>query len=404
MNTNSRNEKLHILIMPSWYKTPETPVLGTFFEEQARALQKEGFKVGVIYPEYTPPGALLSMENKEKVDFYMDKGIPTFHIRTPAGIPKLRRLSYRQYSKSVKNIFEEYITTFGMPDIIHAHSVFHAGIAGFHIAKTNKIPFVITEHLTAYLMGYITHKTDIEMACEIFEYADAAVIVSNNFRKDLETQLALKPGTFKVIHNLVNDLFLKNFIPKTYTPGEVFRFFTNSFLLPRKNIGLIIQAIKILKEKNRNVHLTIGGDGPEENTLMEHVKSLELSDNIKFTGKLWRDEVKQELDNCHSFVLASQYETFGVVLIESLACGRPVVTTNSGGPLDFIHPEHGIIVNDHNAQALAEGMEVVINSYDSFDQQNMVNYCRENFNEHKIAGAIISLYHSMRENRMNLQA
>jgi len=398
-----KKDKLHILLMPSWYKTPETPVLGTFFEEQARALQKEGFKVGVIYPEYTPPGALLSRESKEKIDFYMDKGIPTFHIRANAGIPKLRRLSYRQFSKAVRNVFDEYVTTFGMPDVIHAHSVFHAGIAGFHIAKTNKIPFIITEHLTAYLMGYITHKTDVEMACEIFDYADASVIVSNNFRKDLEKQLGLKPNTFTVIHNLVNELFFKNYIPKTYTPGETFTFFTNSFLLPRKSIQLIISAIKILTDKQINVHLTIGGDGPEEKYLHDLVAELGLQEQVRFTGKLWREEVKEELDNCHSFVLASQYETFGVVLIESLACGRPVVTTNSGGPLDFIHEEQGIIVEEHSAIALSQGMEKVMLNYNSYNQQDMVNYCRENFNEHKIASSIISLYYKIRENRITLQ-
>ena len=403
MTYNNHKEKLHILIMPSWYKTPETPVLGTFFEEQARALQKEGFKVGIIYPEYTPPGELFSRENKERIDFYIDKGIPTFHIRTSAGIPKLRRLSYRQYSKSVRNVFDEYVTTFGVPDVIHAHSVFHAGIAGFHIAKTNKIPFIITEHLTAYLMGYINHKTDVEMACEIFDYADASVIVSNNFRKDLEKQLALKPNTFKVIHNLVNDLFFKSFTPKSYTPGETFYFFTNSFLLPRKNITLIINAIKFLIDKNLKVHLTIGGDGPEENLLQELVKKLDLQDHIRFTGKLWREEVKQELDKCHSFILASQYETFGVVLIESLACGRPVVTTNSGGPLDFIHEQQGVIINEHTIEGLAGGMEEVMDKYNSYNQQELVNYCRENFNEHKIASSIISLYYSIRENRIALQ-
>ncbi len=402
MITNQK-QKLHILIMPSWYKTPETPVLGTFFEEQARALQNEGFKVGIIYPEYTPPGALLSRENKQMIDFYMDKGIPTFHVRATAGIPKLRRLSYRHFSKSVSNVFDDYVTTFGMPDIIHAHSVFHAGIAGFYIAKLNKIPFIITEHLTAYLMGYINHKTDVELACEIFEYADSSIIVSNNFRKDLEKQLALKPNTFKVVHNLVNDLFFNTFLPQTYTPGETFRFFTNSFLLPRKNIGLIINAIKILKEKNIDVHLTIGGDGPEESDLQKLVSEMGLQENITFTGKLWRAEVKEELDKCHSFVLASQYETFGVVLIESLACGRPVVTTDSGGPLDFIHPEQGVIVKEHDSNALANGMEHVILNYNSYNQPELVKYCRENFNEHKIASAIISLYYSVLENRIALQ-
>src|SRR6187401_590879 len=94
MKKINNNNSLHVLIMPSWYKSPETPVLGTFFEEQARALLNEGFKVGIIYPEYTPPGELFLKNNKEFNDFYMDKGIPTFHIRATAGIPKLRRLSY----------------------------------------------------------------------------------------------------------------------------------------------------------------------------------------------------------------------------------------------------------------------------------------------------------------------
>lgn len=72
-------------------------------------------------------------------------------------------------------------------------------------------------------------------------------------------------------------------------------------------------------------------------TLREYVKFLGLESKIHFTGKLWRDEVKTEIDKSHAFVLASQYETFGVVLIESLACGRPVVCTDSEDPgISFI--------------------------------------------------------------------
>jgi L-malate glycosyltransferase len=400
---NNSNSKLHILIMPSWYKTPETPVLGTFFEEQARALEKENYKVGIIYPEYTPPGELFT-QNKEYLDFYMDKGMPTFNIKTPAGIPKLRRLSYTQFGKSVNHVFQQYVEHFGMPDIIHAHSVFHAGIAAYYISKANKIPLVITEHLTAYLMGYITNKVDIEIAREIFRYADSAIIVSHNFRKDLEKQLDLEPHTFTVVHNLVNDLFLQSFSAKGYTPGETFRFFTNSFLLPRKNITLIIDAIKILKDKNLKVHLTIGGDGPQEDTLKEYVNTLSLEKEVTFTGKLYRDEVKNELDNCHAFVLSSQYETFGVVLIESLACGRPVICTQSGGPLDFIRPEHGIIVDEHKPEPFAAAMEKVIIGYDSYDQKSLSEYCRQNFNEHKIASEMMNLYHKVLAKKVTYSA
>src|SRR4030095_5411259 len=176
MNTGTEN-KLHILLMPSWYKTPETPVFGTFVEEQARALQKEGHRVGIIVHEYPPPSELFAGKIQEVLDFYIDDDIPTLHVKNFAGIPKLRRLSYRQLGKSINKIYLEYVENFGRPDIIHAHSVFHAGISGFYIAKVNKVPFVITEHLPDYMLGFVRHAIDVEVAREIFEYADCAISV-----------------------------------------------------------------------------------------------------------------------------------------------------------------------------------------------------------------------------------
>lgn len=396
----NKREQKHILIMPSWYKTPETPVLGTFFEEQARALVKEGYKVGIIYPEYSPAADIFSSAKGPSWDFYMDKGIPTFYIKPQKAIPKLRRLSYRNFSKAVDEVFQQYAETFGVPDLIHAHSVFHAGIAASYIAKTNKIPLVITEHLTAYLMGYITNKVDIEIARQVFEYADGAFIVSHNFRKDLEQQLELKEGTFSVIHNLVNDLFFENFSEKTYQPGETFRFFTNSFLLPRKNIHLIIEALRILKDEGLNVSLRIGGEGPLEKDLQDQIVKLELTNNVVLTGKLWRDEVKKEIDQSHCFVLASTYETFGVVLIESLACGRPVICTDSGGPRDFITAQQGIITAEHTAASLAESMKRMMQQYGQYNQSELSAYCKKHFSEHKIATEIKQFYDQVISKRL----
>lgn len=386
------NAPLHILIIPSWYKTPETPVLGTFFEEQARALQRQGIKVAIIYPEYVPFSEGLSLKTNRSFDFYVDNNIPTLNVKINAGIPKMRRMSYHRFGRAVNRVYEDYINNFGKPDIIHAHSVFHAGICARYISGKHKIPLVITEHLTAYLMGYINSSADIEIARKIFLESDASIIVSHNFKKDLEYRLKLPDGTFKVIHNLVNDLFFKDFKTISYTNGETFRFFTNSFLLPRKNINLVIEAVRILLDKHYKISLSVGGDGPEEDKLKTLAADLGIADKVAFKGKLFRNEVKKELDDCHCFVLGSQYETFGVVLIESLACGRPVVTTDSGGPRDFVGQEQGIIVKDQTPQSLAEGMEFVINNYHKYQQQQLSEYCRERFSEQKIIGEIINVY------------
>ena len=81
----------------------------------------------------------------------------------------MRRLSYMKFSQAANKMFIQYCNAFGIPDIIHAHSVFHAGIASLHISRVNNIPFVITEHLTAYLMGYINNNVDINVAATFKE-------------------------------------------------------------------------------------------------------------------------------------------------------------------------------------------------------------------------------------------
>lgn len=389
---------MHILLIPSWYKTEKEPFMGTFFEEQARALMKMGHQVGIIYPEYSPLSNLFG--EKEVVnDFYVDNGLPTYTIRIQSKIPRFRKLNYWSFGKSVNGVFEDYVTKHSIPDIIHAHSVFFGGIAAYYISNEHNIPLVITEHLTAFIMGTIENKDDRNISCEIFTKADASLIVSDNFKGDLEKELSLGEDTFKVVHNMVADLFFEDFTPKFLLPDDEFIFFTNSFLLPRKNHKLIFEAIKILTEKKYKIKLRVGGDGPWMNELKEFVKESGIENSVHFLGGLTRIQVKQELQSCHAFVLASFYETFGVVLIESFACGRPVITTDSGGPRDFIKESNGIIVPEFNSQKFAAAMEYMMQNYTQYDQKTISNNCFALFNESRIVKKLEKVYTDVLDKR-----
>ncbi len=382
---------MHVLLVPSWYKSITEPVLGTFFEEQARALIKAGHKVGIIYPQLAPVSAMFGKKD-EINEFFNDHGLPTFSFIYQSKIPKLRSVIYKRFADRVSKVFSLYTEQYGTPDIIHAHSVFHGGIAAFYISKANNIPIVITEHLTAFMNGSITHKDDIKLSSSIFRKANASIIVSHNFKKDIENALRLPSDTFTVVHNMVADLFFENVKEKKHLPGEEFLFFTNSFLLPRKNHKLIFEAIKILIEKGVNVRLRVGGDGPLKDDLTALTLSMGLENKITFLGALSRQQVKEEVDACHSFVLSSLYETFGVVLIESFACGRPVVVTDSGGPRDFVTPSNGILVNEFDATKLANGMQEIIENYSTYNQLQISKSCFDLFNEKKIESEIEAIY------------
>jgi glycosyltransferase involved in cell wall biosynthesis len=372
--------------------------MGTFFEEQARALMKLGHKVGIIFPEFSSLRNLFS--EKEVFDeFYLDDGLPTYTINVQSKVPRMRKLSYWIFSRAVNKVFEEYISQYGKPDLIHGHSLFFGGIAAYYIGIEHNIPLVITEHLTAFIMGTIDNKEDRDLSCEIYSSVDAALIVSSNFKSDLEKELSLKKGTFRVVHNMVADLFFESFHPKPFVPGDEFIFFTNSFLLPRKNHKLIFDALKILMEKKYKVKLRVGGDGPLMNELKTYAMKHGIEKNIEFIGGIIRLQVKQVMDDCHAFLLASFYETFGVVLIESLACGRPVIVTDSGGPRDIVNDSNGIIVSEFNAIKLATAMEKVMNNYSNYDQQAISKNCFDNFNEGRIAKELEKIYSEVLEKR-----
>jgi L-malate glycosyltransferase len=372
--------------------------MGTFFEEQARALMRLGHQVGIIFPEFS---SLRNFFTEKEVvnEFYIDDGLPTYTVNVQSKIPRLRKISYWTFSRSVNKIFEEYVTKYGKPDLIHGHSLFFGGIAAYYISNEHNIPLVITEHLTSFIMGTINNKDDRNLSCEIFSKVNASLIVSNNFKSDLEKELSLKQGTFKVVHNMVADLFFEEFYPKTLLPGDEFIFFTNSFLLPRKNHKLIFDALKILVEKKYRVKLRVGGDGPLMEELKAYTQESGIEKNVEFIGGIIRLQVKQELDNCHAFVLASFYETFGVVLIESLACGRPVIATDSGGPRDFINDSNGITVPEFSAHKFAAAMEKVIKNYSNYDQQAISKYCFDNFNEIRIAKELEKIYSEVLEKK-----
>ena len=129
---------MHILLIPSWYKSLTEPVLGTFFEEQARALMKAGHKVGIIYPQLAPVRALFEKKDEIK-HFVNDNGLPTYSVIYQSMVPKFRKLIYKKFSVAVEKVFREYMKDNGIPDIIHAHSVFHGGMAAFFIVRLSRL-------------------------------------------------------------------------------------------------------------------------------------------------------------------------------------------------------------------------------------------------------------------------
>lgn len=122
-----------------------------------------------------------------------------------------------------------------------------------------------------------------------------------------------------------------------------------------KNIDFLLHALALITLQVRDILLVIAGDGPAVNHLVRLATRLGLQDNTLFVGYLRRDG---ELQDCYAagdaFVFASRTETQGLVLLEAMACGVPVVSTAVMGTRDILEPERGALVAEEDHRHFAE--------------------------------------------------
>ena len=140
--------------------------------------------------------------------------------------------------------------------------------------------------------------------------------------------------------------------------------------------------------KAPDVKLRVIGDGPEKSNLIKLAKKLGIDKNVEFLGGLPRDQVKMEMSNASALVHPSKYETFGVVIIEALAMGIPVIATRCGGPESIIVNKVGILVEPGSVSQLAQAMSNIYTNYQGYHSKDIREYCEANFSESSVVSRL----------------
>ena len=113
--------------------------------------------------------------------------------------------------------------------------------------------------------------------------------------------------------------------------------FTISRLTKFKKIDLIFKALMVLKQdSDKEVRLVVGGDGEERPNLMNIAEKMGLSRQVYFTGRLSHEQVKEYMGKAKAVILPTTNEPFGLVPLEAMACGTPVIVSDSGGPMETV--------------------------------------------------------------------
>ena len=383
----SNSKRLKILHIAGWYPSKKNPVAGVFVREHVKATALYN-DVVVLYSEGVEPG----IHGWYQIEDNIEEGIRVLRLRyRKSPIPKTTYFIYlwvmfRAFRKLVKEGFR--------PDVIHAH-VYSAGVPAVLIGKLYGLPVIITEHSTGFPRGLVQGIERLK-AKFAFEQADIVCPVSENLRRHIESY-GIR-ARFQVVPNVVDTSLFYPAEDKGHAREDnKKRLLLVALLHPKKGVPYLLGALARLKEKRNDFVLDIVGDGPNRAEYEELSRKLGLQDIVRFHGLKSKQEVAEFMRACDIFVLPSLFETFGVVLIEALACGKPVIATDIGGPNEIVTPQVGKLVPPGNSEALAEAIDYMLDHYQNYDSNEVANYVRARYSPEAIGELLGQFYKTLRD-------
>lgn len=320
---------------------PHIGGVGVHIHTLSKELVKQGHEVYVItYPH-------KDIEDIDGIHVIGTKGL---------NIPGVRGLMFKKNAKkALKNLLEKEDI-----DIIHGHYLFPAGAAAAEVGKEYGIKTYITAHGSDMFEVYKKQPIMRSTIKNVLKKADVVLAVSNALRHEIiatgvsgishKTRLSWNSVDIDKFSSNANDSFKKEF---GLTDKPIVLFVGN--LIKRKNVESLLEARKIA---NSDYYLVIVGDGPLFKNLKKKVEEENIRDVI-FTGS--RNDVENIIPSCDVLVLPSFSESFGLVLIEALACGKPVIGSNVGGIIEIINDDVGLLVDPNKISSIASAIDDVVN-------------------------------------------
>lgn len=232
---------------------------------------------------------------------------------------------------------------------------------------SKRIKIVCSSHSTFSKIGFksrLQKKMTYFLIDSLYKYADKLIVISNDSLRSYQKSFPSLKGKFRCIYNaaFTNKLFTKQLeeLEEGSFRKDSINLFSCGRLVKPKGFPYLIKAVKLLSLKYK-INLLIAGEGPDRNKLEELVEVLELKNSILLIGN--QNNPYKFMSKCDIYVHSSLWDGLPTTLIEAMACGAPVVSTDcDSGPREIIsHGIDGLLVRPPgNAKVLADGIEKLI--------------------------------------------
>jgi glycosyltransferase involved in cell wall biosynthesis len=266
-------------------------------------------------------------------------------------------------------------------DLVHAHMIYPEGAVAMRLSRRYDVPFIVTEHAPWTDEWFASPRVRRE-ALQAAREAEALLPVSTSVREAM-VSYGIEPARARVIPVGVD--------AERFTLGAPERRRRDQILFvgwPNrvKGVDILLRAFERMQRSGSAARLLIVGGALYRNTRLQEeslrslASSLDLDGAVTFLGRIPHEEVARLMAESSVLVLPSRAESFGAVLVESLACGTPVVATRCGGPEDIVTDKVGHLVPVGDVQALADALADVLQNPGRYEGAALRRYATERFN------------------------
>ncbi len=370
----------HVLIISTGYPNIFEPLNGIFQKEQAEALAKKNIQVGFL--GICPISLKILLKKKRgylKLFQNNEEGVNNIIFYYP-NIPFIPNFMAWIALLVGTFLFKRYKKQFGLPQIIHIHG-YQSGLLAKKISNQYQIPYLVTEHSSEFSENRL-NKRELLLAAKVFENCDYRIAVSKYFCEVLQTKFKV---AFDYVPNMVNtNLFNK----REYQAPAKFKILSVGILNDNKNQILILEALK----QTDDITLSIVGDGPNLEKLKLYCRENKLEDRVSFLGFLAKPDLIKEMQTCSCLAISSFKETFGVVAIEAMSMGLPVISSRCGGPESIIIEGFNGYLFDLTPDSMLQAIKTTKEKYAQFSATKIKEFIEQNFSESAICDILINIY------------
>lgn len=365
---------MNVLTVSHMYPRKDNPMIGVFIKRRVEALSKLcSLTVFVPLSPYHPAWKVI--KEPENTDIH-----PLRYLKFPKSILYSTEGFLLSISLLLKILFSGKNFY-----LIHADTVYPDGTAAVLASKLLNKPVVVTAHGSDLNLLPSSSLPLKKIIAWTLRNSDHVITVSTNL-KSKAVELAGFPEKISVISNASAD-------PELFKPmdqkecrsrlgvpeGKIILLYVGN-ILELKGLPILFQSIKEIKDVGEDFIVYLVGSGKDKFCFEALVADQGLSEHVVFAGSRNPSEIPLWMNACDVFVLPSISEGMPNVVVEAVACGKPVIATRVGGIPDFVTDQNGIIVAPGSVPQLTKAISMLVNDKRLRDKlgRNSLQLCNSN--------------------------